>query len=64
MPHSRPWPIIGPRCHELRGVDWDVIWRIVYRVRPDAISLEVFAKKSNENSVSGDRNLQAASGQV
>ena len=55
MPHSRPLAIIGRRCHELRVVDKDVTWRIVYRVDPDAIIiLEVFAKKSNENSFSGD----------
>ena len=49
MPHSRPLAIIGRRCHELRVVNKDVTWRIVYRVDPDAIIiLEVFAKKSNE----------------
>jgi len=49
MPHSRTLAIIGRRCHELRVVDRDVTWRIVYRVDPDAIIiLEVFAKKSNE----------------
>jgi phage-related protein len=49
MPHSRPLPIIGRRCHELRVVDKDLTWRIVYRVDSDAIIiLEVFAKKSNE----------------
>lgn len=49
MPHSRPMRIIGPRCHELRVVDRDVAWRIVYRVDSDAIIiLEVFVKKSNE----------------
>jgi Gp49-like protein DUF891 len=47
MPHSRPMPAIGPRCHELRVVDAAVTWRIVYRTDPDAIVIvEVFAKKT------------------
>jgi phage-related protein len=49
MPHSRPMRAIGPRCHELRVVDQQVTWRIVYRVDPDAIVIaEVFAKKTNQ----------------
>ena len=48
MPHSRPMPSIGPRCHELRIVDADATWRIVYHVASDAIViLEVFAKKTS-----------------
>ena len=47
MPHSRPMPAVGPRCHELRIVDEGVTWRIVYRLDPDAIVIaEVFAKKT------------------
>ncbi|MEW6058492.1 MAG: type II toxin-antitoxin system RelE/ParE family toxin, partial [Bdellovibrionota bacterium] len=26
MPHSRPMPTIGPRCHELRIIDEDKTW--------------------------------------
>lgn len=49
MPHSRPMPSIGPRCHELRINDARVTWRIVYRIDSDAIViLEVFSKKSRE----------------
>ena len=45
MPHSRPMPRIGPRCHELRIKDIDNDWRIVYRVDTDAIVVaDVFAK--------------------
>jgi phage-related protein len=45
MPHSRPMPAIGPRCHELRVLDADASWRIVYRADPDAIVIaEVFRK--------------------
>jgi phage-related protein len=45
MPHSRPMPAIGPRCHELRIAGEGVHWRIVYRIDVDAIQIvEVFAK--------------------
>lgn len=51
MPHSRPMPVIGKRCHELRIDDEKVRWRIVYRVDDDAIVIaEVFAKKSQATS--------------
>jgi phage-related protein len=47
MPHSRPMPAIGPRCHELGVVDEGVTWRTVYRTDPDPIVIvEVFAKKT------------------
>lgn len=47
MPHSRPMPSIGKRCHELRVRDAEQHWRIVYRLDPDAILiLDVFAKKT------------------
>jgi phage-related protein len=37
LPHSRPMPVIGPRCHELRIPDQNVTWRIMYRVDSDAV---------------------------
>ena len=47
MPHSRPMPVIGNKCHELRIVDAESNWRIVYHLHPDAIViLDVFAKKT------------------
>jgi phage-related protein len=47
MPHSRPMPVVGPRCHELRVRDAAADWRIVYRVDSDAIViLAVFGKKT------------------
>jgi phage-related protein len=47
MPHSRPMPSIGSRCHELRINDERTSWRIIYRIDSDAIViLEVFSKKS------------------
>ena len=47
MPHCRPMPAVGARCHELSVVDEGVTWRIVYRIDPDAIVIaDVFAKKT------------------
>jgi phage-related protein len=47
LPHSRPMPGIGQRCHELRIQDRDVTWRVIYRVDVDAVIIaEVFAKKT------------------
>jgi phage-related protein len=47
MPASRPLPAIGANCHELRVVDRDVTWRIVYYLGDDAIViLDVFSKKT------------------
>lgn len=49
LPHSRPMPVIGKRCHELRIQDEDTTWRIIYRLDPDAIIvLEVFSKKTQQ----------------
>ena len=45
MPHSRPMPNVGPRCHELRIADDRVSWRVMYRADADAILiLDVFRK--------------------
>ena len=47
MPQSRPMPIVGSRCHELRVPDDTGTWRILYRVDSDAIVIaEVFSKKT------------------
>lgn len=47
MPHSRPMPGIGARCHVLRVMDEGVTWRIVYRADADAVVIaEVSAKKA------------------
>ena len=47
MPHSRPMSSIGARCHELRIVDENATWRIIYRIDVDAIVIvEVFSKKT------------------
>jgi phage-related protein len=45
LPHSRPMPSISQRCHELRIVDRDKTWRIVYRIDEDAVVIiDVFKK--------------------
>ena len=47
LPHSRPMPNIGRRCHELRINDENLVWRIIYRIDEDAIViLEIFEKKT------------------
>ncbi len=49
LPHSRPMPGIGKRCHELRITDKNEIWRIIYRIDSDAIVIaDVFKKKTRE----------------
>lgn len=49
MPHSRPMPTIGLRCHELRISDVDATWRIMYRIESDTVViLEVFSKKTSK----------------
>ena len=49
LPHSRPMPNIGSRVHELRIIDRNVTWRIIYRIYSDAIIIgEVLSKKSRE----------------
>ena len=49
MPHSRPMPSIGRRCHELRVPDEKISCRIVYRIDADAVVIvEVFSKKTGK----------------
>jgi phage-related protein len=49
LPHSRPMPNIGPRCHELRINDENKTWRIIHRVDDDAIVVvDVFEKKTQK----------------
>ena len=47
MPHSRPMPSIGRGCHELRILDADATWRLIYFVDSEAVViLDVFSKKT------------------
>ena len=49
LPHSRPMPSIGKRCHELRIADEGKTWRIIYRTDSDAVVIaEVFEKKTRK----------------
>jgi phage-related protein len=49
LPHSRPMPSIGSKCHELRVLDRDQAWRVIYRIDSDAIVLvDVFSKKTRQ----------------
>jgi phage-related protein len=49
LPHSRPMPSIGPRCHELRVPDEAIAWRIIYRIDSDAIVIaDIFEKKTSK----------------
>ena len=49
LPHSRPMPAIGARCHELRIVDTGKTWRVVYRLDRDAIIIaDVFQKTTQQ----------------
>jgi phage-related protein len=49
LPASRPMPSIGKNCHELRVVDANKTWRIVYCVHSLAIViLYVFAKTTTQ----------------
>lgn len=51
MPASRPMPVLGPRCHELRVRDTETKkqWRVMYRADTDAVViLEVFQKASRQ----------------
>lgn len=52
LPHSRPLPVVGPACHELRIADAGANWRVVYHLRSDVVViLAVFAKKTRRTPV-------------
>ena len=50
MPHSRPMPTIGPRCHELRVVDVSKTWRIVYPTDADAVVIAAVFQKTTQQT--------------
>ncbi len=59
LPHSRPMPGIGARCHELRVVDAGKTWRIVYRLDRDAVVIaDVFQKTTKQTPVRIVRDCQ------
>jgi phage-related protein len=59
LPHSRPMPSIGTRCHELRVPDANITWRLIYRLDSDAVViLEVFEKKTAKTPLEIIRSCQ------
>lgn len=50
FPDSRPLPVIGARCHELRIGDATGAWRIVYRLDPDAVIIAAVFRKTTEKT--------------
>jgi phage-related protein len=49
LPHSRPMPAIGRRCHELRIRDEGHNWRLFFRLDSDAVLiLDVHDKKTQK----------------
>lgn len=53
LPHSRPMPDIGPRCHELRIRDENKNWRIFYHLSAEAVViLDVHDKTTQKTPVS------------
>jgi phage-related protein len=53
MPHSRPMPVVGPRCYELRVRDADADWRIVYRADTDAVVILAVFRKTRRTTPKG-----------
>lgn len=55
LPHSRPMPAIGPRCHELRIQDGETrkSWRIFYRIDSDAIVIAEVEEKRTQQTPKG-----------
>jgi phage-related protein len=45
LPQSRPMPVIGPKCHELRIQDESTKWRIFYHLASDAVVILAVAGK-------------------
>jgi phage-related protein len=50
LPHSRPMPSVGTRCHELRIRDRDREWRIMYRTDADAVIIAAVWQKTTRKT--------------
>ena len=50
LPASRPMPVIGARCHELRLSDADAEWRVFYRTDSDAVVIAEVIKKQSRTT--------------
>lgn len=59
LPHSRPMPAIGRRCHELRISDKTKNWRIFYHTALDAvIILDLLDKQTRQTPLEVIRTCQ------
>lgn len=50
LPHSRPMPDIGSRCHELRVRDQTRNWRIFYHLAADAVVILGVQQKTTQRT--------------
>jgi phage-related protein len=50
LPHSRPMPEIGPRCHELRIRDETRTWRIFCHLSSDAVVILEVVNKTTQKT--------------
>jgi hypothetical protein len=51
-------PGVSQRCHELRIVDREKTWRIIYRINEDAFVIaNVFRKTRSADAEEGDQRL-------
>ena len=57
LPHSRPMPSIGKRCHELRIKDERANWRLIYRIDADAIVIVNWFDKDTAKTPKGEIQL-------
>lgn len=59
LPHSRPMPVIGRRCHELRIPDKTKNWRIFYHTTTDAVViLDIYDKQTQQTPLEVIRTCQ------
>ena len=58
LPQSRPMPVIGNGCHELRVIDRNRTWRLFYFLDNEAVViLDVGAKKTQKTQKRNHRSL-------
>jgi phage-related protein len=52
LPHVRPMPVVGRRCYELRLLDAEHTWRIIYRTDVDAVVIAAVFNKTTRTTPS------------
>jgi phage-related protein len=57
MPHSRPMPNIGKKCHELRILDDKLNWRLFYRIDEEVIVILHWTSKKTQSTAKKDIDL-------